>query len=104
MKTAFRSNWNPLSNDFFSVSRGPERKDNNKDSKPLTIAEIYGRLSRRKLHKEWYDHNHYEIAAIFDDMTEEMKEQIRLHGGEVEEPQKLTRKGIAEIMAHFNGR
>jgi hypothetical protein len=37
-------------------------------------------------------------------MTEEMKEQIRLHGGEVEEPQKLTRKGIAEIMAHFNGK
>jgi len=103
LKTAFRNNWNPLSSDFFSVSKGPEKKDKSKDGKPLTPAEIYGRLSRRKLQKEWYDHNYYEIVAILDDMAEELKEQIKLHGGEVEEPQKLTRKGIAEIMAHFNG-
>jgi hypothetical protein len=37
-------------------------------------------------------------------MNEEAKEQIRLHGGEVEEPKKLTRSGIAEIMGYFNGR
>lgn len=103
--TAFRNNWNLLSNDFYSVSAGPKRdnKDKSKDSKPLTMYEIYGRLTRRKLQKDWYDHNHYEIVAIFDDMTEEMYEQIRLHGGEIEEPQQLTRRGIAEIMAHFNG-
>ncbi|WP_275426946.1 hypothetical protein [Paenibacillus odorifer] len=40
--------------------------------------------------------------AIFDDMNEEMKQQIRLHGGEVEEPKNLTRSGIAEILGHFN--
>lgn len=106
MNTAFRNKRKRLWSDFFSVSKGPNKdnKDKNKDSKPLTMAEIYGRLSRRKLQKEWYDHNHYEIAAIFEDMSEEMKEQIRLHGGEVEEPEKLTRSGIAEIMAHFNGK
>jgi hypothetical protein len=40
--------------------------------------------------------------AIFDDMNEEMKQQIRLHGGEIEEPKKLTRSGISEILGHFN--
>jgi hypothetical protein len=94
-----------LSADFFTSSQ-PESKSNtdNKDSKPLTMAQIYGKLSRRKLLKEWYEHNYYEINAIFEDMGEEMKEQIRLHGGEIEEPKKLTRSGIGEIMAHFNGR
>ncbi|WP_274362757.1 hypothetical protein [Paenibacillus thermotolerans] len=88
------------------MSKGPESKKDKKnvENKPLTMAEIYGRLSRRPLQKEWYDHNHYEIVAIFEDLGEEMKEQVKLHGGEVEEPQKLTRKGIADIMAHFNGK
>ncbi len=90
--------------DFFSVSKGPEKKSDKKENEPLTEAQIYGRLSRRKLQKEWFDHNHYELDAIFEDMNEEMKEQIRLHGGEVEEPKKLTRSGIAEIMGYFNGR
>lgn len=70
----------------------------------MTYMQIYGRLSRRKLQKEWFNHNHYEIIAIFEDMSEEMKEQIRLHGGEVEEPKKLNKAGIGEIMAYFNGR
>lgn len=65
--------------------------------------QIYGRLSRRLLQKEWFNHNHYEIIAIFEDMSEEMKEQIRLHGGDVEEPKKLNKAGIGEIMAYFNG-
>jgi hypothetical protein len=67
------------------------------------MEELYGRLSRRKLAKAWYDHNWYEVIAIFDDMNEEMKEQIRLHGGEVEEPERLTRSGIATLLSHFNG-
>jgi len=104
LTTAFRSRWKRLSIDFFSLSKGPEKKNKNADSKPLTEAQIYGRLSRRKLHKEWYDHNYYELDAIFEDMNEEMKEQVRLHGGEVEEPEKLTRQGIADIMGYFNGR
>jgi hypothetical protein len=66
------------------------------------MEELYGRLSRRRLSKPWHDHNWYEVIAIFDDMNEEMKEQIRLHGGEVEEPQTLTRSGIAQIMGAFN--
>lgn len=67
------------------------------------MSQVYGKLSRRKLQKEWFDHNYYEIHAIFDDLNEEMKEQIRLHGGDVAEPKKLTRSGIAEITAYFNG-
>ncbi|QKS46312.1 hypothetical protein HUB94_19045 [Paenibacillus cellulosilyticus] len=51
----------------------------------MTMAEMYGRLSRRKLVKPWYDHNWHEITAIIEDMENEMKEQIRLHGGEVKE-------------------
>jgi hypothetical protein len=68
------------------------------------MPELYGRLSRRKLTKPWYDHNWWEISAIFDDMEEEMKENIRLHGGTIEEPKKLTRSGISEILGYFNGR
>lgn len=103
MTIAFQNKWKKLSINFFLVSKGPESKNKDKESKPLTLQQIYGRLSRRKLHKEWVDHNHYEIAAIFEDMGEEMKEQIRLHGGEVEEPQTLTKSGISEIMGYFNG-
>jgi hypothetical protein len=66
------------------------------------MDELYGRLSRRKLAKPWYDHNWYEVIAIFDDMNEEMKDQIRLHGGEIEEPKPLTKSGIAEILSFFN--
>jgi hypothetical protein len=90
--------------DFSSISAGPKNKSNNEDIKPLTTAQIYGKLSRRKLQKEWFDHNFYEIHAIFEDLNEEMKEQIKLHGGQIEEPKKLTRAGIGEILAHFNNR
>ncbi|PWW06336.1 hypothetical protein DFQ01_103238 [Paenibacillus cellulosilyticus] len=68
----------------------------------MTMAEMYGRLSRRKLVKPWYDHNWHEITAIIEDMENEMKEQIRLHGGEVKEPKKLTRSAIGQILGHFN--
>lgn len=88
---------------FSLVSAGPKKESKNSDNKPLTDAEVYGRLSRRKLQKEWIDHNYYEIHAIFEDMAEEAKEQFKLHGFEVEEPKKLSRSGISEIMAYFNG-
>ncbi|OMF37432.1 hypothetical protein BK133_05090 [Paenibacillus sp. FSL H8-0548] len=68
----------------------------------MTMQELYGRLSRRKLSKPWYDHNWYEISAIFDDLNEELKEQIQLHGGKIEEPKKLSKSGIAEILGYFN--
>lgn len=103
MTTAFRKLWKTLLIDFFSVSSGPKKEKTNDDQEPLTIMQIYGKLSRRKLQKEWYHHNHYEIAAIFEDLNEEMKENIRLHGGEIEEPTKLTKSGISEINSYFNG-
>lgn len=89
--------------DFYLVSKGPDRPESNgKPGEELTIEMIYGRLTRRQLAKPWYDHNNYELQAIFDDLNEEMKEQIRLHGGEIEEPKKLNKMGIAEITGYFN--